>query len=362
MSKKANGEINSIISKIATTEEFQQFFESNKKSVIIMFADMVGSTAYKHNHSIFDGLRKVIRHNNDVIARIAAEHKGRIVKYIGDEVMVHFEPSEGEDAINTAIEIQERFNNINRDERRGGAEKIESQIGIGYGDDALLLDNGDIHGTPVDVAKRLVAIAKPTQILINEDLRANIRAAKITSEILGYEKSMKPEDLISEKPEKRKVKGIQQEIEIYEVRWGREFLGVKDKDRLASEWKRVHQYLTNIFLCLDRLGGNLNNITEFKDEWRGLKELDDHPYKRLVKFFYNSTELQYDEIGKDEDETGKKKMESLEEAYGKVDEELKRTGPSTLQEAFTTFSIAITNFLSLADRSLKERFDIEEDK
>lgn len=368
MSKKANREI-SLKEALETMENFQRFFESKKQSKIIMFVDMVGSTAYKCDHSMFDGLRKVMRHNN-VITDIVVNSGGRVVKYIGDEVMAHFEHEKGEDAINAAIKIQEEFNKINSQEKREGSEKIESQIGIGYGkDDVLLLEDRDIHGTPVDAAKRLVAIAKPTQILINGYLEGNVKKDKITSKYLEFAKDdpnikMQPKELISKEPAKRKVKGIKEEIEVYEVRWGSEFLGVKDKDRLASEWKKAHECLTNILPHLDRLKASLNNIDQFKEGWSELEGLNSHPYKKLVGFFWNSIELQYDEIGKDKDrdETGKKKMGLLESAYKKVDEELKKRKPTTLSKFFKEFSMAVINLLTLADRRLKERFDIEEDK
>lgn len=356
---------------LKNTEEFQKFFEDKKESGIIMFVDMVGSTAYKCDHSMFDGLRKVMRHNK-IITDIANGFEGRKVKEIGDEVMLCFASNKGEEAINTAIKIQETFNKINKDEAREGAERIESQIGITYGKEDILFldnedDNGDIHGTPVDAAKRLVAIAKPTQILINGDLEGNVKKDKITSEYLKYAKEdpnikIKPKDLISEEAAWRKVKGIKENIEIYEVMWGSKFLGVKDKDRLASEWKKAHEYLTNILPYLDRLKTALNNIGQFKDLWSEFKKLDSHPYKKLVDFFYNSVELQYDETGKDKDETGKKKMDIFEETYGGVDEELKKAKPTALPDVFKEFSIAAINFLTLADRRLKERFDIEEDK
>ncbi|MEK9150435.1 MAG: adenylate/guanylate cyclase domain-containing protein, partial [Candidatus Desantisbacteria bacterium] len=256
MSKETDSEI-SLEKALKNTEEFQRFFESKKESKIIMFADMVGSTAYKYDHSMFDGFRKVMRHNNTII-EIITEFRGKKIKEIGDEVMVCFDSDKGEGAINAAVKIQETFNNINSQEKREGVEKIESQIGITYGkEDVLLLDNGDIHGTPVDVAKRLVAMAKPMQILIDGNLKANIKEDKITSKYLDFKHKepvkIQPKDLFSKEPARRKAKGIKEEIEIYEVRWSSEFLGVKDKDRLASEWKKAHEYLTNILPYLDRL-------------------------------------------------------------------------------------------------------------
>ncbi len=352
---------------LKTTENFQKLFESEKQSKIIMFADMVDSTAYKRDHSIFDGLRKVIRHN-DIIIDIITKFKGKKMKEIGDEVMVCFDSNKEENAINAAIEIQETFNDINGQEKREGLEKIESQIGITYGkEDVLFLDNRDIHGTPVDIAKRLVGMAKPTQILIDGNLKANIKEDEITSKYLEYAKKdrkmkLQPNNLISGEPARRNVKGIKEVIEIYEVRWGSDFLGVKDKERLASEWKKAHEYLTEILTPLDRLRMFVNNIDQFKELWSEFKRLDNHPYKNLVNFFHRSIELQYDETGKDKDETGKKKMGLLEETYEKVDKKLKKAKPTTLSQSFKEFSVTIMNFLTLADKRLKENFDIEEDK
>ncbi len=352
---------------LKTTKNFQELFESKKQSKIIMFADMVDSTTYKRDHSIFDGLRKVMWHNN-IIIDITTEFEGKKVKEIGDEVMVCFDSDKEENAINAAIKIQETFNNVNAQEKRKGVEKMESQIGITYGkEDVLPLDNGDLHGTPVDIAKRLVGMAKPMQILIDGNLKASTKEDKITSKYLEFAKidpkmKLQPRNVISMNPVRRNVKGIKEVIEIYEVRWGSGFLEVKDEDRLASEWKKAHECLTEVLTLLDRLRMLVNNIDLFKELWSELRTLDNHPYKRLLDSFYRSIELQYDETGKDKDETGKKKMELLEKTYEKVGKELKKAKPTALSHSFKEFSMTIINFLALADKRLKETFDIEGDE
>ena len=90
-----------------------------------------------------------------------AEHRGRIVKTMGDGVLVEF--ASAVDAARCAIDIQcaviERNAEIPEDRR------ITLRIGINVGD--IIIEGGDIYGDGVNIAARLEGIAEPGGICIS---------------------------------------------------------------------------------------------------------------------------------------------------------------------------------------------------
>ena len=76
------------------------------KQRAVLFADVSGSSAlYKTKGN--SEAKAIISHLLNLVQKITVEHKGRVVKTIGDEVMVCF--SSGQDSIETAIAIQQNF-------------------------------------------------------------------------------------------------------------------------------------------------------------------------------------------------------------------------------------------------------------
>ena len=90
-------------------------------------------------------------------------HSGRIVKLMGDGVLVEF--ASAVDAVTCAIEIQRRL----RERIAAGSEAnaIQFRIGINVGD--IIVEGGDILGDGVNVASRIEGIAEPGGISISED-------------------------------------------------------------------------------------------------------------------------------------------------------------------------------------------------
>ena len=83
---------------------------------------------------------------------------GRVVKFIGDEVM--FVSASPERLAKVAIDLVEH--------PKAREEGLQVRAGLGYG--TVLAINGDYFGNPVNLAARLVAAAAPEQILATSDL------------------------------------------------------------------------------------------------------------------------------------------------------------------------------------------------
>jgi adenylate cyclase len=82
-----------------------------------------------------------------------AKHRGRIVKLMGDGVLVEF--ASVVDAVNCAAEVQEELATRNSD--RPENQRLQLRIGVNLGD--LMVDGDDLYGDGVNVAARLEAEA-----------------------------------------------------------------------------------------------------------------------------------------------------------------------------------------------------------
>ncbi len=89
-----------------------------------------------------------------------AKHNGRIVKLMGDGVLVAF--ASAVDAVECAVEIQRAM--VERDAGIPEDSRITFRMGINLGD--VVIDGDDILGDGVNVAARLESLAKPGGICI----------------------------------------------------------------------------------------------------------------------------------------------------------------------------------------------------
>ena len=84
---------------------------------------------------------------------------GRVVKFIGDEVM--WVTPTPERLAKVAIDLVEH----------PGAREAGLQVRAGLGYGSVLAIGGDYFGNPVNLAARLVGAAAPGQILVSTDVR-----------------------------------------------------------------------------------------------------------------------------------------------------------------------------------------------
>jgi adenylate cyclase len=98
-----------------------------------------------------------------------AEHRGRIVKLMGDGVLVEF--ASVVDAVECAVTIQRGM--AERNENVSEHQRIEFRIGINLGD--VVVEGDDIYGDGVNVAARLEGLAHPGGICIARSARDQVR-------------------------------------------------------------------------------------------------------------------------------------------------------------------------------------------
>ena len=105
----------------------------------------------------------------DLIETRIAERHGRIVKLMGDGMLVEF--ASVVDAVRAAVEIQRAIVECNADPPED--KRIELRIGINLGD--VVVDGDDIHGDGVNVASRLEGLADPGGICVSGKVYEEVR-------------------------------------------------------------------------------------------------------------------------------------------------------------------------------------------
>jgi len=139
-----------------------------RRLAAIMAADVVGYSRLMGANEAAT-LASLKAHRKELVDAKIAEHQGRIVKLIGDGMLVEF--TSVVNAVACAAEIQRKMRERNADvpeERR-----IEFRIGINLGD--IIGDENDIYGDGVNVAARLEGIAEPGGICISREVACHVR-------------------------------------------------------------------------------------------------------------------------------------------------------------------------------------------
>ncbi len=130
-----------------------------RKLVAILAADVVGySRLMEADESGTLARLKALR--AELIEPLIAEHRGRVVKLMGDGLLAEFVSVV--DAVRCAVEVQQGIAERSHDPAQ--AEPIALRVGVNLGD--VIVDGDDIYGDGVNVAARLEALAEPSGICV----------------------------------------------------------------------------------------------------------------------------------------------------------------------------------------------------
>ena len=108
-------------------------------------------------------LRRLTELRQEVLEPLIAEHHGRVVKLMGDGLLVEF--ASVVDALTCAVAWQNSVaaREADTDEDR----RLQFRIGINIGD--IIVEGDDIHGDGVNIAARLEGQAEPGGICLSGD-------------------------------------------------------------------------------------------------------------------------------------------------------------------------------------------------
>ena len=136
---------------------------AERRLAAILAADVVGYSRLMGEDEL-GTLSALNMHRAELIHPTIAEHRGRIVKLMGDGALVEF-PSVV-DAVECAAAVQRGMK-----ERNAGVpedKQITLRIGVNLGD--VIIEGDDIYGDGVNVAARLEGIAEPGGICISANV------------------------------------------------------------------------------------------------------------------------------------------------------------------------------------------------
>jgi adenylate cyclase len=133
---------------------------SQRRLAAIMVADVVGYSRLMEADEA-GTLATLKQRRKTILEPIVREHGGRVVKVMGDGVLVEF--ASAVKAVEAAIELQRNMAEAN--EPLAGDSRIVLRIGIDLGD--LIIENGDVFGNGVNIAARLESIALPGGIVVS---------------------------------------------------------------------------------------------------------------------------------------------------------------------------------------------------
>jgi adenylate cyclase len=182
-----------------------------RRLAAILAADVVGYTRLMGEDEA-GTLERLTAQRKQVIEPLIAAHRGRIVKLMGDGLLVEF--ASVVDATLCAMEWQDAIAKTELASADGA--RLCYRIGINLGD--VISEGGDIYGDGVNVAARLEALAEPGAVYLSEDAYRQVRGkADIRFADLG----------------KQKMKNVAEALGVF-----RAMQGAKTPDTAAPEDKR----------------------------------------------------------------------------------------------------------------------------
>lgn len=182
------------------------------KKMTILFADVADSVG------LHDSLGDIKAHEKIVgclsrMSDIIMQHHGRVVETIGDEIMCAF--ANPDQALHASCAIQEVLqNNLN----------YQLNVRIGFNHDQTNTDKGHPFGDTVNVASRMVKLARAGQIIISEQAFKDL-SPECQRQTRHFHRML--------------LKGKKEPCDIYEVLW--------DRDDSTIKFSRVDEQAYNRF-------------------------------------------------------------------------------------------------------------------
>src|SRR5215468_10541723 len=140
---------------------------AQRRLAAIMAADVVGFGRLMEQDEV-GTLAELKDRRTRILAPLVAGHRGRIVKLMGDGVLIEF--SSAVDAVDCAVMLQKAMDAANAN--LPGDRRIVLRIGINLDD--VIVEGSDLYGDGVNIAARLEGLAEPGGILISHSVYARV--------------------------------------------------------------------------------------------------------------------------------------------------------------------------------------------
>jgi class 3 adenylate cyclase/Flp pilus assembly protein TadD len=140
----------------------------NRRLATILFADIDGYTRLMRADEE-QTLTDLRAHLAELVSPVVERFHGRIVKTVGDGVLVEF--ASAVEAVKSAVELQRGMIERNRDTPTERRQTF--RIGLHLGD--VIVTDGDVFGDTVNVAARLQALAEPGAVVLSASVYEQVR-------------------------------------------------------------------------------------------------------------------------------------------------------------------------------------------
>ncbi|MBF0249305.1 MAG: adenylate/guanylate cyclase domain-containing protein [Alphaproteobacteria bacterium] len=131
-----------------------------EKEVVVMFTDIVGSTAMTHEKGNL-AAQEVVRAHNQVVRDALAKTHGHEIKHTGDGIMASFEKVT--DSLLCAQQMQFLIRLHNE---QMPAIPLKVKVGINAG--RVVVEESDLYGVTVQMAARIVDKSKEGRVLVSD--------------------------------------------------------------------------------------------------------------------------------------------------------------------------------------------------
>lgn len=246
--------------------------EGRRMEMSLLFSDLRGFTALSDRVEP-EELIKILNEYFDEMAKVIDRYEGYIDKFIGDGILAFFTGKEHPiRAVKAAVEMRQRFNELEQKWIR--TARIESKRGLRIGINTGYVTMGNVGskgikfmdytliGKNVNIAAKIVDKAAPGQILITERTHALVRDFIETSLL----------------DEQVRVKGIKNEVYLYEIKDGQlpERVRIKEKrektipvDEIETKYqeiKMIKEFGQKGLARIDSLCENISFSLKIKEE------------------------------------------------------------------------------------------------
>src|SRR5215831_8266186 len=133
---------------------------AQRRLAAILAADVVGYSRLMERDEA-GTLAALKSRRTDILQPMVSKHHGRVVKMMGDGVLVEF--ASAVNAVACAVELQTAMDSANA----GAAEdrRIVLRVGINLGD--VMVEGSDLYGDGVNIAARLESLSEPGGLCIS---------------------------------------------------------------------------------------------------------------------------------------------------------------------------------------------------
>jgi adenylate cyclase len=140
---------------------------AQRRLAAILAADVVGYSRLMQADEA-GTLATLKARRSEVLQPVVSRHHGRIVKVMGDGVLIEF--ASAVDAVECAVQLQEAMGNVNvglPEDRR-----IVLRVGINLGD--VIVEGSDLYGDGINIATRIESLAEPGSVYLSQAVFSHV--------------------------------------------------------------------------------------------------------------------------------------------------------------------------------------------